>query len=160
MTILNQGLLMIWKVKVLIFSSIEKFLSNDLKSESGKFEFACVKCNLSFKMIKDLKAKAATSGYSGRQIFQLSTNILEKNPCIWEMQLLFASFDTLHWQETFVRKQCVIIGSIETHMLVHHTGENLSAAQCDYSCMTYLDPKSHCAHIQEKSFHLEKLQLL
>ena len=61
------------KVKVLIFSSIEKILSNDWESESGKFEFACVKCNLSFKMTKDLKAKAATSGYSSRQIFQLRT---------------------------------------------------------------------------------------
>ena len=33
----------------------------DLKSESGKFEFefACIKCNLSFKMTKELKAKVA-----------------------------------------------------------------------------------------------------
>ena len=27
----------------------------DLTSKIGKFEFACIKCNLSFKMTKDLK---------------------------------------------------------------------------------------------------------
>ena len=36
--------------------------SESLKVEKGKFEFACVKCNLSFKMTKDLKANDATSG--------------------------------------------------------------------------------------------------
>ena len=45
--------------------------SESLKVEKGKFEFACVKCNLSFKMTKDLKANVATSGYSRKQILQL-----------------------------------------------------------------------------------------
>ena len=60
------------------------FFRFDLKSENGKFEFACIKCNLCFKMTNGLKThmlqhdgkkpnNCNQCGYCSRQIFQLHT---------------------------------------------------------------------------------------
>ena len=46
------------------------FFRFDLKSESGKFEFACIKCNLSFKMTNGLSNAHASAWWKEAQQLQ------------------------------------------------------------------------------------------
>ena len=141
------------------FWVIVYLLRYDLKRESGKFEFefACIKCNLSFKMTKDLKMHM----HDGKKT---------KN-CNQRVYSSYSPQDT--HADTFGTQIC----QLQTIQILLHTSwkpqetyanpfkrrnKDFSWTQCDCncSCTTSFNLKRHNRTFRRKTFQLHTVQIL